>query len=198
MARNKRALRLKRDRRRKQQLNSATEQMRMASRWPLASCLMSTNWTDRGALVQLVLMRRRSSDDSSEPGAVGVFLADLGCLGIKNAFARYMSMTEHEALLDHLFDTASFEQVSPDLALKVLVAARDYASSLGFAPHPDSKAPLMLLHDADPARAGESIPVGGPDGKPLFVSGPDDDVPRVVSQLSARLGPDGFDYILRV
>ncbi|MDX9955796.1 MAG: hypothetical protein RBT75_16965, partial [Anaerolineae bacterium] len=40
----------------------------------------------------------------------------------------------------------------------------------------------------------ESIPVGGPDGKPYFVAGPYDNPTRVMKHLERLLGPGNFTF----
>lgn len=158
---------------------------------------MSDEWTEHGALVQIVVTRSRLPADPHHNCAIGVFLVDLGCLGIKNAFARITTRAERQELVARIQQTAQLSEVSPDLALKVICEATAYAADLGFDPHPDAAAALPLLHDADPSAAAEQIPLGGPEGKPLYIAGPHDDPDRILHQLEARLGRDAFHYMLR-
>ena len=192
MARDKRALRLKQKKRRRQLARSRTGQVGFASDWPLTSCLMSDNWGEHGVLVQIVVTRTRTPDDPRSDCAVGVFLVDPGCLGVKDGFAKIATQAERRETIERVGRTSLLSEVSPNLALKVIVEATTYASELGFAPHPDAQAPLTLLHDADPSAASEEVPLGGADGKPFYVSGPNDDAERIYRQLEARLGLDGF------
>jgi len=197
MARNKRALRLKQKRRRQQFAQSSVGKVSFASAWPLTSCLMSDNWNDLGALVQIIVTRTRRPDDSHSDCAVGVFLVDLGCLGIKNAFAKVVPPPERRQLVADICQSSMMVEVSPDLALKVIQEATVYAAELGFSPDPDAKAALLLLRDADPSAAHEQIHLGGPDGKPHYISGPHDDQEQICHQLESRLGPDGFNYTIQ-
>src|SRR5262245_20314842 len=58
--------------------------LRSAATWGWHECLVSADWQQEGGLVQVVVARRSSGDEV----AAGVFLVDLGCLGVKDAFAR--------------------------------------------------------------------------------------------------------------
>jgi len=40
--------------------------------------------------------------------------------------------------------------------------------------------------------------VGGKDGKPLFISGPYDDVPRIMARLEKAVGRGGLHFLTRV
>ena len=194
MARDKRALRLKQKKRRRQLAQSRTGQVDFAAAWPLTSCVMSDDWDQYGTLVQIAVTRTRRPDDPHSDCAVGVFLVDPGCLGVKDGFAKIATRAERREIIEGISRMSPLSEVSPDLAMKVIRDATVYAADLGFAPHPDARAPLTLLHDADPSAATEEVPLGSDDGKPFYVSGPNDDAGKICRQLQARLGPDGFHY----
>lgn len=40
-----------------------------------------------------------------------------------------------------------------------------------------------------------SLTFGGPEGKPLYIAGPDDDAATVLRKLCERLGENGFNFI---
>jgi hypothetical protein len=52
-----------------------------AGQWPLLECWLTEEWQDVRQIVQILVARRGPRDEI----AVGVFLVDLGCLGLKNA-----------------------------------------------------------------------------------------------------------------
>jgi hypothetical protein len=55
-----------------------------------------------------------------------------------------------------------------------------------------------MFGDIDPASCPDVIEYGGEDGKPFYVAGPYDDVDRVMNQLTLKLGPHGFHFIVAV
>ncbi len=134
-------------------------------KWPLVSCLMSRHWRDAGSLVQVVVTRSRDGDEAG-PMCVGVFLADLGCLGLKNGHGGFMSHEDRQLMLDQMSAMDPLVEVSGDLAAKLVYEARDYAAGLGFKPHRDAVDMLPLLHDCDPTRSHETVAVGNGSGKP--------------------------------
>ena len=42
----------------------------------------------------------------------------------------------------------------------------------------------------------DEIRCGGDDGRPCYVSGPDDDVEAILSHLESRFGPGGFTFTI--
>ena len=83
-----------------------------------------------------------------------------------------------------------------NLVAKIIREAIAYARELGFRPDPDYRDAIPVLGDADPDACDVPIPLGGKDGKPLFIAGPDDDVDRIMSKLTRKLGPDGFHFLV--
>src|SRR5437870_11177013 len=73
--------------------------VRVAARWPLHECLVSSEWELEGALVQVIVARRSELGELS----AAVILVDLGCLGVKNAFVtKPLSMREYEQLRERM------------------------------------------------------------------------------------------------
>ena len=76
---------------------SARALLRASGSWPLLECLLSKEWQREGAITQTLVARRSPWGQI----AVGVFLVDLGCLGVKNAFGRVInSLQEYRELRD--------------------------------------------------------------------------------------------------
>ncbi|MBI2942399.1 MAG: hypothetical protein HYY04_18375, partial [Chloroflexi bacterium] len=167
------------------QPTSARATIRLAAHWPLYECLITRDWSREGGLVQIVVARRSPAGEI----AAGVFLVDLGCLGVKNAFARlFDTRTEYEALRQHVMDTQPLVSADLNLAAKVIRESIAYARQLGFEPHRDYHDAAVLLAGADPDACDARIPLGK-DGKPFYVSGPHDNVERIVAKLNRTVGP---------
>ena len=169
--------------------------LRGAADWPLHECLVAEEWREPGEIVQ-VLVSRRSPQGQV---AAGVFLVDLGCLGVKNAFGRVFSTQGEYAaeLRNDIFARQEMNHADLDLAAKIIREGVAYARELGFSPNRDIRDAQLVLGDADPDACDEEIPLGR-DGKPFFVSGPYDNVDRILDKLTRKLGPDGFHYLIGI
>jgi len=169
--------------------------LRSAATWPVEECLISRNWPQEGELVQVVVARR------SPAGAVAaaVFLVDLACLGVKDAFARvFASSVEYESQLRRrLARPQALVPTDLDLAAKIIHEGIAYAQQLGFEPHRDYAAAAALLQGAQPDACQMAVPLGKA-GKPFFLAGPYDDAPRILAQLTRGVGPGNFEYLVPV
>ncbi|NQT93700.1 MAG: hypothetical protein HQ559_13150 [Lentisphaerae bacterium] len=130
--------------------------------------------------------------------AAGVFLVDVYCLGVKNAFLMVQSPFEFAAVIETRFDVNDLKPASPAYARKLVDDSIAYARDLGFEPHRDFRDASVVLGDIDPAECSERFTFGH-DGKPLYISGPHDSesmIRRVTAQLRNRCGPDGAHYLV--
>jgi hypothetical protein len=105
--------------------------------------------------------------------AVAVFLVDVYCLGIKDAWMKAMSQESYQGLLRFLGRNASFKKAFPECVRKLVEAAEAYARDLGFEPHPDHQVSRLIFGDVDPGACSTRFTFGN-EGKPLYVSGPHD------------------------
>lgn len=153
---------------------------------------ISRHWESAG-LAQLIVTRFR--DQGSADSAF--FLVDCYCLGVKDAFAYFDAMAgDARDLLDRQLPAGSGGQIHPACAKKLIEGAVAYAESLGFAPHRDFRKARKILSGLDASLCPRDF-VYGRDGRPCFVQGPDDSnerVDRVFAILTARFGPEGFDF----
>jgi hypothetical protein len=167
-------------------------QLRAASSWRLHESLLTKAWRDTGEITQIVVARR-------SPGgqvAVGAFMVDLGCMGVKAAFGTLFDSEDgYKELRNEVRSRQDMIKVDVNLVAKIVREAIAYAKPLGFHPDPGYRDAVLVLGDADPDACKESIPLGK-DGKPLFIPGPDDKVNLIMTKLTRKLGPDGFNYIV--
>ncbi|MBN1811640.1 MAG: hypothetical protein JXA14_07385 [Anaerolineae bacterium] len=167
-------------------------QLRASASWPLHECLLTKAWQDTSKIVQILAARRSPAGQV----AIGAFLVDLGCLGVKAAFGRLLDTErEYKELRDNMKSRQEMIKADPDLAAKIIREAIAYAKDLGFRPDPDYRDAMLVLGDANPDACGTPIPLGK-DGKPFFIPGPDDKVNLIMAKLTRKLGPDGFDYFV--
>ena len=169
-------------------------QMRMAGNWPLYECLISKDWQEEAEIVQIGVVRRSPRGEF----AVGGFLVDLGCLGIKNAMAiSFPTVREyHSHYRNSLMKSQEMTTCDLDLAAKVVHEAIKYADSLGFKPHKDVRDTFLIMGEAHPENCTVEVPVGGKDGKPFFFAGPYDNVERIMRTLDRKVGPGNYNFVV--
>ena len=170
---------------------SIAEKVRRAGAAPLYSCLLQNEMFESG--VGMVILARKTG---AHRVALGGFLVDVYCLGVKDALFREIDEAEIETIVDSLGITAPFEAVDPSYARKLLREAVAYARSLGLEPHADYAAIEPLFGDVA-ADACEVQFEFGYQGKPLYVPGPSESptqIRRLVDHLRRQLGADGFEF----
>lgn len=145
-----------------------------------------------------VIITRYKSDGRVE---AGVFLLDVHCLGVKNAFFRQFAAAEFPEFLEGIFKGVYGgppDEHSGAWGRKLVEDAVDYARRLGFAPHPDYKKGARVMGGINPKECSETF-VFGSNGKPLFIAGPHDGEAKcnlIMRTLTKKLGPQGFHYLL--
>lgn len=166
--------------------------LRAAAAWPLHECLISRDWQSGEALVQILVARQSPAGSL----AAGVFLVDLGCLGVKSAFVTmFRSFAEHETLRQRLMSTQPLMHADLNLAAKIIRDGLAYARQLGFDPDPDYREASVLLAGADADACDDQIPLGK-DGKPFFVAGPRDNAKKIIAQLNRAVGAGNFHFLV--
>ncbi len=133
--------------------------------------------------------------------AASVFLIDRYCLGVKDVFARILNRAEYDStLVRKIKSKFATTDVSPAKARKLVEAAVEYASDLGFPPHPDYPVAKLIFGDIDAGECTEKFEFGK-DGKPLFINGPNDTLERCLlirKTLERTQGPGGFEFLIQV
>ena len=164
-----------------------------ARSWPIHEVVVSSNWAEEAQLATVVVARRSSGGTI----VAAMFLVDRCCLGVKNAFSEvFANAGEYDTRFRARFIRGEpMVLIELDLAAKIVRTSVSFARDLGFRPSADYKTARLLLEGADSDRCRTDISTGGPDGKPLYIAGPEDDVRRIMTHLRNKLGLDGFHYI---
>ena len=165
-----------------------------AASWKLDKCWINTDWQDHKSLNQLVVTRRNGAGHI----AAALFMIDLGCLGIKNADTRGFAdeFQFQNELLEHVEETQDLQFCSIDFAAKMVYNAMAYARGLGFEPHKDARKAIRFLADAQPENCPDLIPLGGEDGKPLYINGPYDDETKILRTLNRTVGEGNYNFTM--
>lgn len=164
--------------------------IRQVARFPLRECRINENWAE--SLMASITFARNRPDSRV---AIASFAVDLGCLGVKSAFANpNISVAMYEQRLVY---GQSTRQVlfDPSCAVKLIQGAYGYAKQLGFEPDPDYYYAREIFGEIEAERCNDAFEYGK-DGKPLYVAGPYDDVDKIIDHLRRKLGPDGFHYVI--
>ena len=156
---------------------------------PFAGAWVATGW-QRSKLAVVGIARRRPDGDL----AAVLALVDLGCLGVKTArvytkIEAYRFSAELERIADSGLDAVTAGQVA-----QVVREASRWSASFGLKREPVSSTVLTFLGgiEADPAF---EVPLGE-GGKPIFIAGPQDDTDAIMAQLTAAVGPGGFEFFM--
>jgi hypothetical protein len=179
----------------RQKNRGLSELLALASGAPILHCRIADTLWDQG--MGNVLISRQLPKDRV---AIGMFLVDSYCLGVKDCYGRLMVRAAYDAMCRQLDANATMEDHAPADTRKLVEDAVEYARQLGFEPHPDYHRVKPIFGDIDPRESTEEFEFGS-NGKPLFISGPNDTPERcrqILSTLQHRCGPDGFHYSMVV
>ena len=172
---------------------SLKQKIRQARRYPIHECLINPSWQEQG--LATILVSRRQPDDQL---AFGVFLVDVFCLGLKNTFANvdFSESRYVREVVGRVYEQQESEPCASGMAHQIIYGAIAYAKQFGFKPNKDFRLSQHVLDAAE--SIGPSDIEFGKDGKPLFVSGPDDNVQKILHQLQATAGEGQYHYLYPV
>jgi hypothetical protein len=128
--------------------------------------------------------------------ALGSFLIDVFCLGIKDVMFESVESEVFEMYMDAMDSLSPVVSVDPSYARKLLRDLAAWSQSIGFGPHRDFVVVEPMFGDVS-ADASDAVFRFGRDGKPVYIPGPYDTAPlirRRIEQLQKHLGDDGFGF----
>jgi len=160
---------------------------------PLHECLVPANLFEMG-MGNLVFSRLLPDGRI----ALAVFLLDLFCLGVKNAFITIASRDEYRQRLRRWPEAERLQPMNAACFRKLVEGGVAYAGDLGFSPHADYAVARQIFGDVQSADCATRFEYGH-DGKPLYISGPHEtptQVRAILEQLERRVGPGNFDYLV--
>lgn len=169
----------------------------LAARGPIHECYVNANLmnTEYDQGMGTVIVSRLAS---SRMVAMGVYLLDVFCLGVKDSFARLLTMEEFSQFLSQTRVQGPIKNVEPAVAKKLIEDTVAYARSLGFEPHPDFRPARKLLEDIDASACRMEFNFGDR-GKPHFISGPYDSQARIRQirdTLERTCGKDNYNITI--
>ena len=162
---------------------------------PVLECWINEDWED-SKMVNALITREHTNGNLT----VGVFLVDLTCLGVKDAYYKF-NLFEHQyqEMLDELgVSKGDFIRVEYTLVHNIIYAALEFADAYGFKPHKHFSSLMNYFLEED-TEAIELMEIAcGKDDKPFYSRGPNDseaDVRRIVAQLERTAGQGNFEFI---
>lgn len=133
--------------------------------------------------------------------AYAVFLVDRYCMGVKNAVADVASRFSYDSQIAGKM-RAEYEtrDLSPAAIRKLVEGAVEYARDLGLPPHPEYQKAKLIFGDIDSSECTDAFEFGK-DGKPFFISGPNDSLKRcqqILKTLSEKCGTGASDFLMQI
>jgi hypothetical protein len=162
-----------------------------AAHAPVQHCFLTESVFDVG-MGTLVLARGATPDHI----ALGSFLIDAFCLGIKDVMFESVEREVFEMYMDATDAGSPMVSVDPSYGRKLLRDVAAWSQSIGFAPHRDF-ATVELMFGEVSADTSDAVFRFGRDGKPVYIPGPNDTAPlirRRIAQLQKYLGDNGFGF----
>jgi hypothetical protein len=164
--------------------------------YPIYECLVPDGLFEIG-LGTIVVSRRAPGSTI----ALGAFVVDVFCLGVKDAFFSVMDSFKYETHLKQMIKQShegqSFKDTHPAEVYKLIEGAVAYAAELGFSAHEDYKEAKKIFGEINSDLSHQQFSYGRY-GKPFYISGPkenDQKVREIITQLHAKCGAEGFNYL---
>jgi len=152
-----------------------TIRLQRAANWPVVQALASDELWDDG-IGYLAIARQ-------DPGGqivFALFLVDVYCLGVKNAFWRAGTREDLQDMVEQMEVTQTMVAIAPACLAKTVKGAVEYAQSFGFRPHPDYRHASTLLDGIDPSTCPHQLAFGR-DGKPFYMQGPNESLAQAAA-----------------
>lgn len=101
--------------------------------WPLYEVLINQTWRDPETMTQIRVSRQGPSGNL----AVGAFMVDRACLGVKAAFGRVVDAHTYASTKGKMSESQRLIRTDVNLIAKIIRDSIAYARGLGFNPDPD-------------------------------------------------------------
>ena len=174
---------------------SVSRDIAIAARSPVHECLIPKTFFEIG--IGNVIIAKMMPTKSI---GMGVFLLDVYCLGVKDAFYTNLVLDEYNENKQKLGLESGLEIIHPSCAIKLIEGGVIYAEQFGFKPHRDFKVIKQIFGEIDPGACPRAFDYGC-DGKPYYVAGPHDTPQKteaILDTLLKKCGPGGYDYMIAI
>lgn len=164
---------------------------------PFYKCFANDDWFDSHALTSVYVSKVMPSGKI----CFCIYLIDKGCLGLKStAFFMNLEKEAYEEWVDDGYarEERGYVEITPENAHNIIFGGIDYATECGFEPiDKDWRITERFLDEDLITDEIDEIEFGS-EGKPFYVSGPYDNVNKIINTLRKNFGEDGFHYISHI
>ena len=179
--------------REKSMMKSEVGKLAAASSGAIERCLMAADLLDETKRFGTMFISRKLPDGKL---AVGCFLVDGMCLGVKDCYPLFCFPSQFSDVVQR--DPESLQTVAPELAKKFLLSVIEFARKYSFEPSPSFAKMQVLLNGIDESMCETEFSFGR-DGQPVFISGPydtDQRIGEILEKLDATAGEGNYmvDY----
>lgn len=175
---------------------SHAEKVLLRAKAPIMECLMAETLESDG-LGPVIIARRVSTGEI----LLSNFLVDRYCLGVKDCFAQFVSLSRYQEMRDGMIERGmGFTRIDAPSARRLVEDAVEFAARYDLKPHPDYRTAKLVFGDID-ASVGKQLLEMGRDGKAFYVSGPfesERDSMEILRKLGAARSKGGFDRMTQV
>ncbi|KWT76394.1 hypothetical protein [Candidatus Magnetominusculus xianensis] len=176
---------------------TTAKQFILISSAPIHECLVSENLFDAG--IGHVIISRTVEDNRV---GFSIFLLDVFCLGVTNAFYIITSKADYDRNIVMRTQRQQYVDIRPACAVKLVEDVVLFAEDLGFQPHKDYHVAKEIFGDVNPfgdvnTKDCKTEYRFGKEGKPYFVARPSDSPRRckkIIDKLTAKCGAGGFIF----
>ena len=149
--------------------------LKEAASFRLYETVITENWQEQG-LASIYVVRQLPNLRYIFCG----YIVDYFCLGLKNAFCR-MSVPYTQIQQMKSQNPVKIIDFPYQDARSLILGSIQYAANLGFHPHEDWHLSKNMVESSKPYEKKYEY---GKDGKPFYISGPNDDAQAIIKKLS--------------
>jgi hypothetical protein len=155
--------------------------------YPIVECWINDKWKEMGE-ASIAIIRKMGGDKF----AIGMYLLDLYCLGLKDGFYKIEAEYEKEELIKQINNDMKMMPCDATLAQNIIYGAIEYAEDLGFKPNKEFAVLQYLLEEVEEL---EYIEVEfGYKGKPMYIPGPHDNIGLILTTLNKSIGEGNYHF----
>jgi hypothetical protein len=178
--------------REKNYMKSFAGQMDLAIQGEILDCYLSNSLIDSEIKFGTAMIIRQMPQ-----GRVACirFLVDAMCQGVRDATESFVFKSEFRDTLEFYLDSEVFRVVNPSTARKFVEDAIEFGRDCGFEPTAKYAKRAPIWGDIDASECKTVFHFGDKDGKPVFISGPNErpeDVARIIETLEAKVGAGNY------
>lgn len=181
----------------RQELSSMAGRMRVAARGMVERCLVSEEILSGSGIGSVLISRRMPNGEL----AVAKFLIDGRCLGVKNCDAFFVMKSDLDDYVERAGEVEPLVARPPEYGRKLVEEAVAYAQQFDLKPHADYAKLQAIWGDIDSSQCAEQFRFGDDEGKPMYMSGPDDEPffqDMVMRKLAEHVGEGNYHFVQRI